>query len=401
VRPNIVLILADDLGAAELGCYGNTKNLTPNLDRLATEGMRFETCWATPVCTPSRVMLLTGQYGQRNGYRSNAQQGFTPPRSSPLYDVGSKLTFADLAVAEGYATALAGKWQLTGKLPSLVRDCGFDAYRIWARTKDLPEGVSHASEGPTPYYWRPCILENGRFVETEEEDYGPDWFNDFAIQFIKASANRPFLLFYSMCLPHPPWGPTPKVEDTTKKSRGGLRANLKYLDHLVGKILNALQEAGVAEKTLVIFTADNGTAGDGKTTVTPRGVRVPLIVRYPGSVAAHQTSLALASLADVFPTVARLTGATVPENHVVDGTSLDRVLRGEEEFHRDWCYSFHWDRELIRTKDWLLDGAGRLYDCEGHRDPVDYQNVTKVNTPRVEQARKRLRELIEALQISE
>ena len=127
-RPyNVVLILADDLSASELACYGNKTNQTPNLDKLASEGTRFQTCWATPLCTPTRVMLMTGQYGFRTGYYNLYGRHLVPLPESPLYDVGAKTTFADVVKAKGYTTALAGKWQLTGKLPTLVRDCGFDS----------------------------------------------------------------------------------------------------------------------------------------------------------------------------------------------------------------------------------------------------------------------------------
>ena len=143
--PNIILVLADDIGAKELGCYGNTQHKTPNLDRLAAEGVRFETCYAMPLCTPTRVALMTGQYGFRTGYFHMSGQPLTPKPATREYAIGDKFTHADLLKQRGYATAMAGKWQLTGKIPNLIHDCGFDSYRMWAYAHNLPEGVEHSS----------------------------------------------------------------------------------------------------------------------------------------------------------------------------------------------------------------------------------------------------------------
>ena len=146
-RPlNFIVILADDLGAKELGCYGNSEHKTPNLDRLAREGMRFETCYAEPICSPTRVTLMTGQYGFRTGYFNLMGRPYTPLPGTPDYDVAEKFTFADLLKPRGYATALSGKWQLPGVIPDLIHDCGFDTYRMWAYTHNLPKGVTHTGE---------------------------------------------------------------------------------------------------------------------------------------------------------------------------------------------------------------------------------------------------------------
>src|SRR5687768_2510451 len=139
-KPNFIVILADDLGAKELGCYGNTENKTPNLDALAKSGMRFETCWATPLCSPSRVELMTGRYAFRTGWYSLIGRKLSPKPDSPQFDIGTaQVTFADLVKPLGYTTALSGKWQLSGKLPTLINDCGFDKYCMWAYADDLPD----------------------------------------------------------------------------------------------------------------------------------------------------------------------------------------------------------------------------------------------------------------------
>ena len=142
-KPNIILILADDLGAKELSCYGSTRHRTPNLDRMASEGVRFETFYATPLCTPTRVALMTGQYGFRNGFLGMQDPAFKPAPNSPLASIGNQFTHADLMKSCGYATALSGKWQLAGKLPTLIYDAGFDEYLMWAYAYNLPPGITH------------------------------------------------------------------------------------------------------------------------------------------------------------------------------------------------------------------------------------------------------------------
>ncbi len=149
-KPNVILILGDDLGAAELRCYGNKVHRTPNLDQLASEGTRFETFYANPLCTPTRVALMTGLYGYSTGYLGMNNKSFVPPAKSPQRDIGSHFTHADLMKSAGYSTALVGKWQLSGALPHRIFECGFDAYQMWAYDWDLPTGTKHpAHEGRT------------------------------------------------------------------------------------------------------------------------------------------------------------------------------------------------------------------------------------------------------------
>ena len=147
-KPNIILILADDLGAKELSCYGNKEHHTPNLDRMASEGVRFETFHVNPLCTPTRVALMTGQYGFHNGFLGMQDPAFKPAPSSPQAQIGNHFTHAKLLKSCGYATALAGKWQLSGELPTLIHDAGFDEYRMWAYDHNLPAGVKHPTHGP-------------------------------------------------------------------------------------------------------------------------------------------------------------------------------------------------------------------------------------------------------------
>ncbi len=380
-RPlNFVVIMADDLGANELGCYGNATNHTPNLDRLASEGTRFQTCWATPLCTPTRVMLMTGQYGFRTGYYNLFGRHLVPLPESPLYDVGAKTTFADVLKQKGYATALAGKWQLTGALPTIVRDCGFDEYMIWAYKENLPPGVEHTGawqnekRGTTSRYWNPALLRNGEYFPTKPTDYGPDLFCDFLIEFVRANRDKPFCAYWPMVLTHGPHDPTPDLDRPGEQTAPGMATNVRYMDHLVGRLVRAIDEAGLGESTVIVFTADNGTAGAGKGQLTEAGVREPLIVRCPGIVKGGVVSDALVSLVDVLPTVADLAGAPLPKDHVIDGKSFAPVLRGDSIKHRDWLFSYYQDGRMIRDERYVLQGNGRMLDAAG-RDVTDADDV--------------------------
>src|SRR5688572_17702407 len=323
--PNFIVILADDLGAKELGCYGNKNHKTPNLDALAAGGVRFTTCYATPICSPSRVELMTGRYGVRTGWNNLIGRPYAPPQDSPQFDIGSaQFTFADLLKSKGYATALAGKWQLSGELPTLVTDCGFDEYRIWAYAENLPKGFTHTgafqkNSKTTSRYWHPSILTNGQYTPTKPTDYGPDLFNEFLIDFKSRNAQNPFLAYYPTPLTHGPHDPTPDPAKPGEKTPSGFKSNLEYLDHQVGQLIAVLDRLGLRENTIVIFTADNGTAGDGKGRATELGARVPMIVNCPGKVKAGVVSDELVDLSDVFATLADFSGTAPPAGHVIDG----------------------------------------------------------------------------------
>ena len=404
-RPmNFVVIMADDLGAPELGCYGNANHATPNLDRLAAEGMRFETAWATPLCTPTRVMLMTGQFASRTGWYSLIGRQFTPQPGAPLYDLNARTTFADVLKTRGYATALAGKWQLPGEGDNLVTGCGFDEYLMWAYKENLPPGTNYTSgwqnekRQVTSRYWHPSLVSNGKYVPTKPDEYGPDKFCDFLIDFVGRHREKPFVAYWPMVLTHSPHDPTPDPKNPGKKLPGGLKSNVEYMDHNVGRLLRALDEQGLRDNTLVLFTGDNGTEKAGKSQAIEQGARVPLIVRAPGLVPAGTVSRELASLADVLPTLAELAGATVPPDHALDGKSLVPTLRDPSAKHREILVSYLRDQELARDARWLLEGDGELYDCGDSRAGTGYRQVpTSSDDPEAAAARKRLQAALDAI----
>ena len=408
--PNLILIMADDLGAKELSCYGNTEHDTPHLDKLARTGVQFKTCYTAAICHPTRFEIMTGQYGSHNGVFHFAGRRGGPKPDSPEEQIVNHVTFAQVLKPQGYATGLAGKWQLTGKIPTLVHECGFDEYIIWAYTHNLPVGVKHEGgyEGGTKTcrYWHPSIVTNGKYLPTEPDDYGPDMFTDFVIDFARRHKDRPFFIYYPMALTHSPYYSTPTTnpsqEEKFKHSPQKFRENVQYMDKLVGRIVAALDEMGLRENTVVFFTGDNGTGGQGKGQPTELGARVPMIVNCPGVVKPLKPSEELIDTSDVMPTLADFAGAKVPADRPIDGRSFAPILRGEKGETREWIFSYLSDRRVLRTKRWLLEDnsphrPGRLYDCGTSRDGTGYKEVTDSKDPEVVAIKRRFSEILEGL----
>ena len=409
--PNLIVIMADDIGAKELGCYGHPKHQTPHLDRLAETGVKFETCYTAPVCHPSRFLIMTGQYGCHNGIYNFAGRRGGPNPDSPEEDITTHFTFAQMLKQKGYATALGGKWQLSGKLPTIVSEAGFDEYCIWAYKHYLPEGVSHTGgwekqDEKTARYWHPSILRNGEYMPTKPDDYGPDIYTDFLIDFMKRHKDQPVFLYFPMCLTHGPHCPTPdNVTSTSNRNRGAkenYRGAVEYMDKLVGRIVTALDETGLRDNTVLFFTGDNGTGGSGKAQPTELGARVPMIVNGPGIVKPRGASLELTDLSDIFPTLAELAGAPVPTDRPIDGHSCAAYLSGETDSLRDWIFAYIADRRILRTKRWLLEDNsplhyGQIYDCGDSRNGKGYKDVTDSEEPELLAIRERFDEILTRL----
>lgn len=409
-RPNLIVIMADDLGAKELSCYGHPEHQTPHLDRLAESGIQFDTCYTACICHPTRFEIMTGQYGSTNGVYHFAGRPGGPRANSPQEQIVNHLTFGKVLQAAGYATAQAGKWQLTGEHPDLVVENGFDEYCMWAYRHNLPAGVEHTGgwEGragqKTSRYWHPSIVRNGQYVPTTIDDYGPDIYTDFVIDFITRHREGPFFVYYPMALTHGPWYATPSSNpnerDKFRNSKEDhFQENVEYMDHLVGRIVAALDGLGLRENTIVFFTGDNGTGGEGKGTPTELGARVPMIVNCPGRVAPTGLTAALTDTSDVMPTLVELAGAELPADHSIDGHSIVPILRGEQTDVREWIFSYLGDRRVLRTKRWLLERNspteyGTLFDCGDSRDGGGYRDVTDSIDPEVLEIKQQFEEIL-------
>ena len=223
-------------------------------------GSYFETGYSTPICHPTRFELMTGQYGHHNGVYHFPGRVGGPPKADQGADViASHLTIGQVFQQAGYATAQCGKWQLSGKHPDLIVETGFDEYCMWAYTHNLPPGIKkhdglHEDKqgNKTARYWHPSIVRNGEKLATTINDYGPDIFSDFAIDFAKKNKEKPFFIYYPMALVHAPYWPTPDDHpadnEKDKNAREHWQSNVEYTDKIVGKLISALERDGRARQ---------------------------------------------------------------------------------------------------------------------------------------------------------
>lgn len=398
---NIICFLCDDISASELGCYGNTSHKTPYLDALAATGTRFETFYATPVCSPTRVCLLTGRYGFRTGWCNmrGRSAGGPPPDADLARD---EVNFAQILLKHGYATGFAGKWQLTGdSLETMLSDAGFQESLIWIYTGYLNKGEKYLGGYYPPgakkssRYWHPGLAHNGAHFATTAQDYGPNKFADFSVDFIRKHREGPFLLYYPMALVHKPWLPTPDTPDLQGENRPAhFKANVEYADKIVGRLVNELDSLGIRENTVVMFIGDNGTQGAGKSSPTEYGARVPCILNCPGTIRSGVVSRELSDIADILPTMLDFAGLPKPEGVDLDGTSLAPYLRGETDSHRDMIFSCLGHYRILRDRHWLLeqnteDRFGQFFYCGENRNGAGYVDVTHSEEPEARNARER------------
>lgn len=394
-KPNIVLIMADDVGYECFGCYGSKQYKTPRIDQMAAGGMRFVNCHSTPLCTPSRVKLMTGM----DNIRNYCDFGVFPE---------GQTTFAELLRANGYRTGFAGKWQLNGGNKIYPKDEGFD---------DVCRLI-----GVWPKYWKtPIAINDKRLPVNRGEVYGPDIFTAFVTDFIQKNAegDKPFLVYYPMTLVHGPIEPTPASEDPGCEDRQrNFEGMVAYMDTCIGRILDTLEETGAADNTIVIFTADNGTdrglssklggkvipGGKGRT--DDHGTHVPLIVTGP-SVPAGKVCEDLIDFSDFFTTLADVAGADLPANLELDGRSFWPQCRGEEGNPREWLFNYYFPRPYsdrfdyyarhpevrwVRTKRHKLYGDGRFYDLV-----EDVEEKTALPADQDAEVRAALQEVLDSM----
>lgn len=397
---NFLVIMADDVSADMYGCYGNKAASTPNIDNLARNGILFNTCWAAPICSPSRAMMLTGCYADKTGWYHNALRVPDEHGSDDFQKHFS--TFPAILKSAGYATGLGGKWQLPGSINS--PESGIDEYCIWEpSSRALPEGSVFnglkEDNATLARYWHPSIVKNDALVKTSATDFGPDICTDFLIDFIKRNKDKPFLAYYPMILPHGTRDgrtTTPIKGPAGDHVNGTYRENVDYTDVLIGRLVNALKELGLFENTMIIFTSDNPMPN--KNRATNLGASVPLVIHCPKIIKNNHVSGELVSLADIFPSLAQLANAKLPTSYSIDGISLVPYLTGEKTRHRDWLYSYVGTARMVRDKKWLLEAVDSRYgNPEGRFYELKDGNWTEIKDPVNEtaaQARKGLNEVL-------
>ncbi len=354
--PNFVVIFADDLGYGDLGCYGHPTIRTPNLDRMAAEGMRFTSFYvAASVCTPSRAGLLTGRLPIRSGMCSDTRRVLFPDSAGGLQQ--DEITIARALKTAGYATACVGKWHL-GHLPQYLPTAhGFDTYLGLPYSNDM-DRVAEAPRGraaflaPRTEYFNVPLMRGAEVIErpagqaTLTRRYAEE-----SIRFIRENKGRPFFLYFPHTFPHVPLFASGAFKG--KSLRGLYGDVVEELDWSVGQILDTLRDEGLAGDTLVIFTSDNGpwltqleqggSAGllrEGKGSTWEGGMREPAIAWWPGQVKAGVVNRQLASTLDILPTLLVLAGVPLPPGRALDGVDMSPMLFGAGEGKRNVFYYY-------------------------------------------------------------
>ena len=416
-KPNILFILADDLGKEWVSCYGSTSIETPHIDRLAATGMKFENFYSMPQCTPTRATLLTGQYPFRTGWINH----WDVPRWGVgcHFDPNHYYTFARILKSVGYKTCIAGKWQINDfrVQPNVLSEHGFDEFCMWTGY----EGMNPPS---AERYWDPYIFtKNGS--RTESGRFGEDVFCDFIVDFLKQDTESPKCIYYPMCLPHGPLTTTPAEPNVTGRDR--FSAMVRYVDSTLGRLVEELEKANLRESTIIFWTTDNGTSrgivGDlnghkvkgAKGQTNEPGVCQPMIVNCPGIVPQGTTTKALADLTDILPTFSELAGAEVPKDLEIDGKSFAKLILGKsDDSQRDWIMAmggqpgtigengrvrpvFDYRDRVIRDKVFKLyvgtdRTAQKLFNLLN--DPFEKTNLISSNQPDVTSAKERLMKVV-------
>ena len=369
-KPNIIMVFADDLGIEALNAYGGHGVKTPHLDKLAEDGMLFTHCFANPACTPSRAELLTGTYPSFIGF----QHVLGKWKDDHFLDPKKFNSFANQLKKAGYATAVAGKWNISWlEQNDTVKALGFDEHCLWQMFDR--DGVKRSR------FYQPHFRINGSIEEKSIADrFGPDVLADFMIDFMKRKKDQPFLIYYPALLVHTPYVRVPGGSQTNalpdNKQKSGTECfpeMVEYLDKNVGRLMNAIDELGIRENTMVIFCADNGTHSPvrstwgekrtkikgGKMTMTDRGSRVPLMVRWPAKIKPGSQSDHFVELADFLPTFLDLASAPEPMQQVHGQSFLPQLL-GKEGQSKGWVHIEYKGDRQIRSRDWIYTNKGQL-----------------------------------------
>jgi arylsulfatase A len=402
--PNIILIMADDMGYECLGTYGSAEYHTPNLDQMAASGIQFNHCYSQPLCTPSRVKIMTGKYN----FRNYTHFGYLNPEEK---------TFGNLFQAKGYKTLIVGKWQLNGlnrnnpgnQDKNRPYELGFDEYCLWQLTKRRSEGERFAD---------PILEQNGKLLDNLQNQYGPDIFRDYLLDFMERNRDNPFFIYYPMVLVHEPFVPTPDSDvwqepELRYKNDTALFADMmNYTDKIVGQIVRKTEELGLAENTLILFTADNGThptifsemkdgrnirGGKGMTFET--GIRVPLVAYWKDQIKPGSEIDYLIDFNDILPTITEIAHIDL-ENFQSDGRSFASVLTGKKYKPKEYLFQYYHPRwgsfdsaEYVWNHDYKLYAGGEFYHIAS--DPLETNQLIPDSLIRKEtQIRSELLEVI-------
>ena len=351
-KPNIIFILADDLGIGNISCYGSDQFKTPNIDKLASTGMRFTHGYTAPLCGPSRALILTGRQPFRTGTTNQDRVGKLEP--------SKEICLPSVLKTAGYTSLMVGKWS---QFPLQPSDFGFDQYmRFQASGKYWNTQTANKS-----------YTKNGEIVPLLDGEYLPDLMHNQVVDFISKNKNKPFFAYYSMSHIHGEILPTP---DSKPDSKDLYTDNINYMDKLVGKLVKALDSLKMRQNTIIVFVGDNGTAAEGASRATVQGKKlsgkkgdmlecgslVPWIVNWKGGGQSGKVINDLVDATDWMPTFAALTGAKLPENVILDGKSFAPQLKGEKGTPREWIFMELGNQWYVREEKWKLNRANELFD---------------------------------------
>jgi arylsulfatase A len=351
-KPNIIFILADDLGIGNISCYGSDQFKTPNIDKLASTGMRFTHGYTAPLCGPSRALILTGRQPFRTGTTNQDRVGKLEP--------SKEICLPSVLKTAGYTSLMVGKWS---QFPLQPSDFGFDQYmRFQASGKYWNTQQANKS-----------YTKNGEIVPLLDGEYLPDLMHNQVLDFISKNKNKPFFAYYSMSHIHGEILPTP---DSKPDSKDLYTDNINYMDKLVGKLVKALDSLKMRQNTIIVFMGDNGTAAEGASRATVQGKKlsgkkgdmlecgslVPWIVNWKGGGQSGKVINDLVDATDWMPTFAALAGAKLPENVILDGKSFAPQLKGEKGTPREWIFMELGNQWYVREEKWKLNRANELFD---------------------------------------
>ncbi|MEI6892156.1 MAG: sulfatase [Pontiella sp.] len=415
-KPNFIIILTDDQGYADLGCFGGNHVLTPNIDQMAKEGARLTSFYvAAPLCTPSRAALMTGCYPARIDLDVPSSIDVKLPHipagtKFPVFLAGDgrglnpkELTIAEVAQSAGYKTGIFGKWHLGDQPEFLPTRQGFDEFFGIPYSHDIHP--KHKNQKVFRFPPLP-LLEGETVIELDPDaNYLTRRITERAVDFIQRNQDEPFFLYVAHPLPHGPLAASPEIKKeyaqkigNNKKKKGIYSTAIYELDWSVGEILKTLKEEGLDENTIVLFTSDNGPAGrkgsakplrGSKGSTLEGGQRVPAVIRWPTVIPAGMVTDQLLTAMDVFPTFAKLSGATLPDDLVIDGKDMMPVLLEGAESPHEYFFYAHWGvLEGVRWKSWklrIVDGKTALYNLE--EDIGEKKNLSE-NHPEIVQQLK-------------
>ena len=407
-QPNVLMILADDLGFECLGCYGGTSYRTPNLDKLAAGGVRFNQAYAQPLCIPTRLQLMTGLYNNRNWKAF----GIMDPQT---------VTFGHRMKKAGYRTVMAGKWQFYSYNPvdyepewrgkgMLAENAGFEEYNVWHARHTEDKGSR---------YGDPTYMKNGKLYKDVRDEYGDDVWSDEIGNFFEKHKSEPVFAYYPMALTHGPFNPTPRGTDwptakRLKNDKAYFKDMVEYLDEIIGRMQTRLERSGLAERTLVLFFGDNGTDQaitsmwngkpyqGGKGLTTDAGTRVPLLA-WGAGVKGGRVLDDLVDSTDFLPTMLDAAGAP-SRDAKLDGVSFLPQLQGRKGHPREYIYCWHdprpgWDKKqftlriFARDQRWKLYSDGQLFDVPADR--LEQRPIAAVSdTPESKNARRKLQAVL-------